>query len=240
VEDQSVETNDIQTERVFRLTASPIELRTERILADLLRAGFPSLPFLEALVKELLPFAREISAPKASGRILPMDSAPLSEVRAMPPLIWGSEYLLVAVCTAGEGFDRGVSELTAKGAGAKSIVLDAIARCALSRIAGHLTDAVAHWAHSRDLQTSRAFLPGLAGDRWDLGHQAWMLAEARADEIGVRLTESQLMVPTKSVSFVVGLGREIPEAGNPFSCAGCVQRDCSYRLDEADEMLHYP
>lgn len=50
-----------------------------------------------------------------------------------------------------------------------------------------------------------------------------------ARRAGIVLTETLLMVPSKSVSAVIGAGPE-PGAPQPGGCAACGKRDCAYRL----------
>jgi hypothetical protein len=228
----------VQVGRVFRDEGFRIEFAIDDILANLSRMGFPRLPTLENLVRRLLPSAEELSNPKAIGRILATNRLSPSEVRALPDPIRGSEYLLVAVCTAGADFDDEAAALRSKGILTEAMVLETIALGVLSQTARHFVAAAKDWARARGLHTSRAFLPGLGGRRWSLAHQRWIFAQVQAEEIGVKLTPSDLMAPTKSVSFVLGIGRETPQAEDPFSCAACSRRDCTFRHSEAEEMLY--
>ncbi len=49
-----------------------------------------------------------------------------------------------------------------------------------------------------------------------------------ARKIGVGLTDSLLMTPTKSVTAVAGLGKS--PADEKKGCASCLKKDCEYRL----------
>jgi hypothetical protein len=49
-----------------------------------------------------------------------------------------------------------------------------------------------------------------------------------ADEIGVRLTESMMMVPRKSLTFVLGIGKKLIAGGR--TCDYCsLKGTCRYR-----------
>jgi len=107
----------------------------------------------------------------------------------------------------------------------------------LTRATTDLVSEVGLWARERDFGTSRAFSPGAAGDAWDLSKQALLFAYVPTESIGVQLTPSYLMHPRKSLSFVLGLGKDVPHVPDPFSCDGCPRTDCAYRHKAADEMI---
>ena len=45
----------------------------------------------------------------------------------------------------------------------------------------------------------------------------------------MELTDHFLMKPSKSVSFVIGIGADVKQATHPFSCEECDRLDCAYR-----------
>jgi len=69
--------------------------------------------------------------------------------------------------------------------------------------------------------------PGQEG--WPIQQQRVLFDLLPAGEIGVRLTASYLMLPRKSLSFVVGLGPEMqPDA---VTCDFCSKRErCAWRV----------
>ena len=81
-------------------------------------------------------------------------------------------------------------------------------------------------AAAEHLQTSIPLNPGMIG--WPfLEGQQQLFALLDAQSIGVRLHDSGLMEPIKSVSFALGLGREMGQAGR--TCDYCAMRElCRY------------
>ena len=82
-------------------------------------------------------------------------------------------------------------------------------------------------ATARGLGTGMRASPGQEG--WSIWQQQMLFGLLSAEEIGVRLTESCLMLPRKSVSFVIGLGPEMrPDA---VTCDFCSKRNrCRWRV----------
>ena len=74
------------------------------------------------------------------------------------------------------------------------------------------------------------FSPGY-GD-FDISHQEELLRMLDAQKtIGLTLTDSRMLAPTKSVTAVIGIsdtGENCPETG----CEACGKKDCRYRRDE--------
>jgi hypothetical protein len=69
------------------------------------------------------------------------------------------------------------------------------------------------------------YSPGYCG--WDVGEQHRLFELLPANYCDVRLTESALMDPEKSISGIIGIGRSVKN--NPYTCRMCNQRDCVYR-----------
>lgn len=74
------------------------------------------------------------------------------------------------------------------------------------------------------------FSPGY-GD-FSILHQREFLGLLEAGKrIGLSMTESSMLTPTKSVTAVIGLGEEplrCPRSG----CGACAKRDCAYRRED--------
>jgi hypothetical protein len=89
---------------------------------------------------------------------------------------------------------------------ARSVVLDAAAS---EMVDGALDWMVAYFNQSlrrkRRKPTKRRFSCGY-GD-FDLSYQRWIFETLGMDRLGVRLTESCLLVPEKSVTAVAGIER---------------------------------
>ena len=59
--------------------------------------------------------------------------------------------------------------------------------------------------------------------------QKQLLSGLEAEKrLGITLTDGYLMVPTKSVTAVIGLGRQ-PAGCVPEGCEACEKRDCKFR-----------
>ena len=69
------------------------------------------------------------------------------------------------------------------------------------------------------------YSPGYCG--WDVAEQHKLFQLVPDNYCGIKLTESALMNPVKSVSGIIGIGTRVKF--NPYTCQMCDQKDCIYR-----------
>ena len=221
------------------LSFSP-ELEMAEVFAILRAAGFPNSELTQRLIERLLPDGTALLAPKGAVRIYSAATLSEPERSGLPSLLLDADHLCYAIATAGEAIDEASRRLRSHGNLVDSMVMDAIAVAGLNRISRHLVNRIHAWARQHGGNSSRAFSPGSGLSPWDLSRQQDVFARAPGGLLGVRLLPTFLMVPTKSISFVIGLGTTIPHDTEPFSCADCSRAQCAYRLEPMDEMIAMP
>jgi len=69
------------------------------------------------------------------------------------------------------------------------------------------------------------YSPGYCG--WDVAEQHKLFQLIPDNFCRIRLTESALMDPVKSVSGIIGIGKDVKS--NPYTCRMCDLNDCIYR-----------
>jgi len=109
-----------------------------------------------------------------------------------------------------------------------AIALDAVGTVAGRFLSNYIQSLVCQEAKEQNFQTTKYFSPG--SGNWDISQQKNIFQIIPADKIGVKLTESYMMVPKKSLSWVIGIGKEIiiPSKGND-SCKTCLAENCPFR-----------
>ncbi len=219
-------------ERISIGVEGTVELSPERIFRYLEYGGSsPSKPILEKL-KVLTPMARKLAQPRTLSRICKMGEAVNLHKNDLPTPIQGASFLAFGLVTVGPAIEKEAERLRETGRLLDSMILDALGSAAVSELCERLGYRLFGWAHERNLNASRAFEPGSGASHWPLENQRLIFANLHAEEIGVRLTSHLLMRPTKTLSFLMGIGSEVEQAFTPFSCQGCVRLDCPYRYEE--------
>ena len=164
----------------------------------------------------------------SEGRINLENGLCLEINNSMLNLLRGTSYLAFGLSTIGNHLEEKVAELFAKNEYPKAMALDAVGTVASKFLSNYIQSLICQEAKEQNFQTTKYFSPG-SGD-WDINQQKIIFKIIPADKIGVKLTESYMMVPKKSLSWVIGIGKEIiiPSKGND-SCEICLAENCQFR-----------
>jgi hypothetical protein len=80
------------------------------------------------------------------------------------------------------------------------------------------------------------YSPGYCG--WDVAEQHKLFQLVPDNFCGIRLTESALMDPVKSISCIIGIGENVKM--HPDTCSLCEMKDCFYRKVREKKALLLP
>lgn len=137
----------------------------------------------------------------------------------------GVERFVVFVTTAGAEYEAYLHDLKASGDVVTEYIADAlgsvIAEAAVTGIGRQVEQAIMYTGET----ASYPYSPGYCG--WHIREQAQLFSLLPDTPCGVRLTESSLMVPIKSVSGIFGLGVGIHRQG--YACDICGLKTCYKR-----------
>lgn len=153
----------------------------------------------------------------------------LKEEYNLPGPVREAAFVALAVSTIGSKLEQRVDQLMKDKKYSESVILDALGSAAISELSHKSAYKIYDEAKSNGLGTTRVFEPGGGMAHWPVENQAFIFENLEADKIGVKLTTSFTMLPKKSVSFVMGLGNNIKQTKDLFSCEGCPRTDCTYR-----------
>lgn len=145
--------------------------------------------------------------------------------------------LAVAVCTVGPRLPAASTAAFSGGDSMMGFLLDTAGSLAVGNVAMGLLRHVAQVAEGLGLSASFSIAPGSA--ECTLEDQRVVFGLLPTQDIGVRLTDSLVMVPIKSVSLVVGIGVEMPSQLEHSQCEFCPRRETcpSSRLRQGDHNL---
>lgn len=132
--------------------------------------------------------------------------------------------VLVFVATIGERLEEAAREMAEEGNMVRSFALDATGSAAVEQVADHVQEMAGDMGRSWGMAASRRFSPGYCD--WGIEQQRTLFDLADAHLIGVRLTDSGLMIPQKSVSGIIGLGPFESNVQSYNPCLECERREC--------------
>ncbi len=144
--------------------------------------------------------------------------------RIIARLLARCEIVAVFTLTIGSYLEDMVTHLAEEGLVLQATVLDAIGSGITEELANHVENKIKRIANAGNLVISRRFSPGYCD--WKVNQQKMVFRAMDNDTGGVRLTDSNLMIPRKSVSGIIGIG--LPgkniESYNP--CLTCKKKEC--------------
>lgn len=150
--------------------------------------------------------------------------------RLLTTIIPGVEEIAVAVCTIGPDLEKQVTEYSCRSEALRGILLDGIGSTAVDALTVETGRLIAEEVASHGYRISRPVNPGMPC--LPLTEQEWLLKLVHAEDIGVSLTSSSVMVPRKSSSMVIGASREMPPWTPADICNDCsLGTKCPYKYE---------
>ena len=142
----------------------------------------------------------------------------------------GAREAALVVCTIGPALEERMSALFEEGDALRAVTLEGAGIAAIRQVSTLVGVRLCDEASARGLSVGMRANPGQEG--WPIQQQRVLFGLVPAQEISVRLTPSYLMLPRKSVSFVVGLGPSMRADAVP--CDFCSKRErCQWRRTKA-------
>ena len=194
---------------------------------------------IEKLLRHWIAEAEQRSAPQAAYVVLPVLEKGKNRLRvqsvvgevefkgAIGQFLSVSELLMVFVATAGPNVEALASELMASGEELPAMIVNAVgaerAEAAESAAIRRVHDQV----RTIDFAPTLPYSPGYCG--MALTEQQKLFRVFDGITAGVRLTESYLMQPIKSVSGLVGLAPANIVEANVSPCDRCELHSCNMR-----------
>lgn len=133
-----------------------------------------------------------------------------------------AEYFVVYIATAGAGFETYRKELEESGDFVKAFFADMIGSSIAEKIGARAYKDIEAEQTAKGMKLSYSYSPGQCG--WQLSDQKTLFSLFPSAPCGVILTDSSLMLPIKSISSVVGVGRNLKKRQS--SCAMCTLEGC--------------
>lgn len=133
-----------------------------------------------------------------------------------------SEYLSIFLTTVGAKFDSWSRSLFDNGDFDQGYIVDLIGSELAEAAADEVEKIIVDIANKNNLSTTNRLSPGYCG--WNVNEQQKLFSLLPEKFCDVQLTESSLMIPMKSVSGIIGLGKLAMK--RPYPCATCTYTDC--------------
>jgi len=136
-----------------------------------------------------------------------------------------SESVALFICTAGEEIGKKSRKYMHERDLLRGYIYDVVGSEIAEAAADLMQDDLGKAAAESGLKITNRYSPGYCG--WSVNEQHKLFSLIPYNYCGIRLTESALMDPVKSVSGIIGIGSNVKS--NPYTCRMCDMKDCIYR-----------
>jgi hypothetical protein len=136
-----------------------------------------------------------------------------------------AEEVALFICTAGPEIGERSRRSMKEGDLLRGYIYDVIGSEVVEAAADRMQEELRAKMAANGNRISNRFSPGYCG--WDVAEQHKLFGFFRDNFCGITLTESALMNPVKSVSGIIGIGRDVRFA--PYQCHLCEDKNCMYR-----------
>lgn len=139
-----------------------------------------------------------------------------------------AKKVVIMAVTIGEEVETQISRRFKDGEYTLAVLMDAAATTAVEQVADGIEKAIDQKFAMQGFVRRWRFSPGY-GD-WPIECQTRMLELSKADEIGMGVTSSLMLMPRKSVTAIIGLVPKTEDVETEKqSCKFCPKKDCNFR-----------
>ncbi len=191
------------------------------------------------LCKDLLKRACEIAQPQYHYSLFECDVEPPLMVnvnngeqiiefecgKTIAGLMKRSTEVAIFVATAGEEFQEWIDEQAATGDILNTFIIDSIGSMIAEAVGDYLEQRLEEELKERGLLHTNRFSPGYCG--WNITEQRKLFGILPEGVCSIKLNDSCLMHPIKSISGFIGVGESV--ITKKYGCSICQKLDCYLR-----------
>lgn len=137
----------------------------------------------------------------------------------------GSEAYALFVCTSGTEYEAYQQRLKEQGDMVRVFIADALGSVIAEKCADQMEATLQENIDKLGWHHTNRFSPGYCG--WHVSQQQLLFPLLEGHTCGVQLTDSSLMVPIKSVSGIIGIGKKVRKLD--YTCGLCDFQQCYKR-----------
>ncbi len=135
-----------------------------------------------------------------------------------------ANYAAIYTCTAGSGITDLARKTEFEGDPMLGYILDVIGSVTVDKACEKIHEKIAEEVTSIGMTVSDRYSPGYCD--WSVAEQQKLFSLLPEKFCGIRLSETSLMKPIKSVSGIIGIGEKMERKG--YQCHWCNDLNCLY------------
>jgi hypothetical protein len=214
-----------------------IPVRRENILKSLGVPPEKAENYLLDLIDELIVQCRQLSSPRAGCSIfsgvkffpeqgmMSVNGLTFGLNRMVTSALLKSSEIAFFVGTCGTGLEQYSKKLLKEGHSLEGLIADIIGSEIAEGIADYIHSRLTDDMAEKGIGASNRYSPGYCN--WPVSDQQSLFKIIGNNNCGIKLTDSSLMIPIKSISGIIGIGMSVENRG--YACAVCESEYCLYR-----------
>ena len=229
--------------KTYSLTLSDLDIDKNEIYLNMGYGGqIPDLQFIE-MTDQLLEFIAEFCKPQvgyiiSEGIISDKNHLQISGIsikvgQVITRYLNNSTHFAGFIATAGAEFDQYLEQLKADGDIVSEFLTYSIGSEIAEAAVRFVTDKINQEAIQLGFNTTHSYSPGYCS--WHVREQESLFKLFPEKPCGVELNESNLMHPVKSVSGIIGLGKDVKLT--PHACEICGLVTCFKRKATKEKII---
>jgi hypothetical protein len=228
---------DLIHNKTLQIEASLLPISEENILKSLGVPADKADSFLIDKIKESIEIGLNISTPCASYTVIPnpeftknpgvmnLAGKILHINNIVTAALEKSTEIAIFIGTCGKKVENYAKQLMKEGNSLEGYILDLVGSEIAENIAGFIHKAISSDMAVSGMKVTNRYSPGYCS--WPVSDQQQLFQLIGQNNCGVQLTPTSLMLPIKSVSGIIGVGRTVENAG--YTCDICDTSNCIYR-----------
>lgn len=172
---------------------------------------------------------KEVNVTGASEQELFLEDGLKFTGRLLARVAGTADKLIILAMTIGGALDERIAEYSQAGQTLEAFILDAAGSTFLAKSSITVFGQIETQYKSQGMSATFPLGPGHS--YWNgLDDVRTIVNFLEAEQIGISLTESNLMIPRKSLAFVMGVGSNLPDFKGKTHCDFCnMQKNCNMK-----------
>ena len=161
----------------------------------------------------------------SEARLLNVSEVSLDIHKIIFHQVRNAEKISLFVCTAGPLIGEWSKQLMAHGDLMKGYIVDVIGSEIVELAMDKIQETLSNQMKEQGFKITNRYSPGYCS--WNVSEQHKLFSLLPQNFCGITLSDSALMYPIKSVSGIIGIGKNVRL--NPYTCQICDSQNCLYR-----------
>lgn len=159
-----------------------------------------------------------------TNHTIQIESQNFSPSKIVTTQLKSAKHAALFLCTAGSEISEYAKKISTEHDPILGYVFDMLGSVCVEKATDKIQDALKKNVQQSGLNISDRYSPGYCD--WSVAEQHKLFSLLPTDFCGIKLSGSALMHPIKSVSGIIGIGKDLQQKG--YQCKWCSDKNCIY------------